>query len=83
MGTNGSPAEAVRRSTTGCRASRSLSGDRAAQIVEQAQLEFEDAFVGTENFLLVLLQRRRDETLAAGDRLFAMVIGRDGVEIRL
>ena len=32
--------------------------------------------VGAEHLLLVLLQRRGDEALAAGDRLLAMVVGR-------
>ena len=49
---------------------------RAAQRLEQLELALEDPLVGAEHLLLVLLQRRRDEALAAGDRLLAVVVGR-------
>ena len=61
---------------------RRLSGHGAAQRFEQAQFQLEDALVGTKHFLFVLFQRGRDEALAAGNRLFAMVVGRNGVKIR-
>ena len=36
-----------------------------------------------EHLLFVFLQRRRDEALAAGDRLLAVIVGRHGVQVRL
>src|SRR5205823_6291768 len=47
------------------------------------ELALENPLVGAEHLLFVLLQRRRDEALAAGNRLLAVVIGRDGMEVRL
>ena len=42
----------------------------------------ENALVGAEHLLFVFLQRRRDEPLAAGDRLLPVVVGRHRVQIR-
>ena len=54
-----------------------------AQLLEDLQLALEDPLVGAEHLLLVLLQRRRGEPLAAGNRLLPLVVGRDGVQVRL
>ena len=62
---------------------RRFGGDRRAQRLEQLELALEDPLVGAEHLLLVFLQRRRDEALAAGDRLLAVVVGRHGVQVRL
>ena len=62
---------------------RRLRGDLGAQPLEQLDLPLEDPLVGAEHLLLVLLQRRRDVALAAGDRLLALVVGRHGVQVRL
>ena len=59
-----------------------LGGDGRAQGVEDLQLALDDAFVGSQNALLVLLQRGSDEALAAGDRLFPVIVGRHRVEVR-
>ena len=50
---------------------------------EQGQLTVGDFLVGPEHLLLVILQRRGDEALAAGDGLLAMVVGRDVGQVRL
>ena len=42
----------------------------------------ENPLVGAEHLLLVLLQRRRDEPLAARDRLLAVIVRRHGMQIR-
>ena len=39
--------------------------------------------VGAEHLLFVVLERRRDEALAAGDRLLAVIVGGHGVQVRL
>ena len=55
---------------------------RRAQRLEDLELALEDALVGAEDLLLVLLERRRDESLAAGDRLLAVVVGRHACQVR-
>ena len=62
---------------------RRLGGDRRAQRLEDLELALEDALVGAQHLLLVLLQRRRDEALAAGHGLLAVVVRRDVVQVRL
>ena len=59
-----------------------FGGDARAKLLEQLDLALENALVGAEDFLLVFLQRRRDEPLAAGDRLLAVVVRRHRVQIR-
>ena len=54
-----------------------------AQRLEDLELAREDALVGAEHLLLVLLQRRRREALAAGDRLLALVVGWHRVQVGL
>ena len=56
---------------------------RRAQLLEELDLALEDPFVGAEHLLFVFFQRRRDEPLAAGDRLLAVIVGRNGVQVRL
>ena len=62
---------------------RRLGRDTSAQLFEQLDLALENALVGAQHLLFVFLQRRRDEPLAAGDRLLAVIVGRDRVQIRL
>ena len=57
--------------------------DARAQRLEELHFALEDPLVGAEDLLLVLLERRRDEALAAGDRLLAVVVRRDVVQVRL
>ncbi len=59
-----------------------FGGDGRAQGVEDLQLALDDALVGSQNLLLVLLQRGSDEALAAGDRLLPVIVGRHRVEVR-
>ena len=54
--------------------SRAAPRDASAQRLEELHLALEDPLVGAEDLLLVLLERRRDEALAAGDRLLAVVV---------
>ena len=56
---------------------------RGAQRLEQLDFALDDPLVGAEHLLFVLLQRRRDEALAAGDGLLAVVVGRHAGEVRL
>ena len=56
---------------------------RPPQRVEDLHLALDDALVRAEDLLFVLLQRRGDEALAAGDGLLAVVVGRHVAEIRL
>ena len=81
-------ASAARTSRRGQRARRVLDARRfgrhlAAQRLEDLQLALEDPLVGAEHLRLVLLERRRGESLAAGDRLLALVVGRHGVKVGL
>ncbi len=62
---------------------RRLGGHRRAQRLEELELALEDPLVGAQDLLLVLLQRRRDEALAAGHGLLAVVVRRDVVQVRL
>ena len=62
---------------------RRLDGNGGAQLIEQLQLALDDPLVRAEDPLLVFLERGRDVTLAAGNRLLPMVIWRDRVEVRL
>ena len=55
---------------------------RAAKLLEELDFALEDPLVGADHLLLVLLQRRRDEPLSAGNRLLAVIVGRNGVQIR-
>ena len=77
------PARPARRARASARAvswiARRLRRDRAAQRLEQLELALEDPLVGAEHLLLVFLERRRDEALAAGDGLLAVVVGRHAV----
>ena len=66
------PARAGASAATRARSRSKISSSRSS-----------DALVGAEHLLFVLLQRRRDEPLAARDRLLAHVVGRDGVQVRL
>src|SRR5439155_10083001 len=61
---------------------RRLRRDSGTQTLEDAQLQFQNTLVGAEDFLFVLFQRRGDETLAAGDRLLAVIVGGYGMKIR-
>src|SRR5262249_55082785 len=71
-----------RQGARSCLYSGSFGRDTPAQLLENSELAFENPFVGTENLLLVLLQRRRDEALTSSNRLLAMVIGRHRVQVR-
>src|SRR5690606_36410455 len=55
--------------------------DLAAQLGEQARLELGNALLGAEHLGLPLLQLGGDVALAVRQRLFALVIGRDAVQI--
>ena len=59
-----------------------FGGDARAKLLEQLDLPLEDPLVGAEHLFFVFLQRRRDEPLASGDGLLAVVVGRNGVQIR-
>ncbi len=61
---------------------RRFGRDRGPQAVEGLDLPLEDPLVGAEDFLLVLLQRRGDEALAAGNRLLANVVGGRRMQVR-
>ena len=54
-----------------------------AHALEQLIFQFHTAFLRAENFAFHLLQLRRDVTLTVGDGLFADVMRRHLVEIRL
>ena len=82
FGERGEHVERRQRARRGLDARR-LGGDLPAQPLEDLELALEDALVGAEHLLLVLLERRRDEALATGDRLLAVVVGRHRVEVRL
>ena len=62
---------------------RRLAADAVAQPFEDLELALENPLVGAEDFLLVFLERRRDEALAAGDRLLPQVVGGHRVQVRL
>ena len=62
---------------------RRLGRHAAAQRLEDLDLALDDALVGAEDLLFVLLERRRDEALAAGNRLLAVVVRRHAAEVRL
>ena len=55
---------------------RRFGRDAGAERLEELELALEDPLVGAEDLVFVLLQRRRDEALAAGNRLLAEVVGR-------
>ena len=55
---------------------------RPAQLLEELDLALQDPLVGAQDFLFVLLQRRRDEALAAGDGLLAVIVRRHRVQVR-
>src|SRR5215469_5301396 len=54
---------------------RSLRGDGFAHLPIEATFDFDDAFVGFEDFALVILQFRRSEALCVHECLFPSVIG--------
>jgi hypothetical protein len=56
-------------------------GDPRPQVLEDPRLDLEDPLVRVEHPVLVLLELRRDEPLAAGDRLLAHVVGGDEGEV--
>ncbi len=62
---------------------RSLRGDARPQGVENLHLAFENSFVGADDLFLVRFESRSDESLAAGNGLLAMVVGRHVRQIRL
>ena len=77
-------------STSSAATARAVSSTRAeaadtvaAQRLEELELALDAALVGAEHLLLVLLERRRDEALAAGDRLLADVVVGHRVQVRL
>ncbi len=82
LGERGQDVECRDRPRRGLDARR-LGRYRGAQRLEDLQLPLENPLVGAEHFFFVLLERRRDEPLAAGDRLLAVVVGRHRVQIRL
>ena len=60
-----------------------FGGDPEAKLFEQLDLPLQDTLIGTQNLFFVLLERWRDEPLASGYGLFAMVVRWNGVQIRL
>ena len=62
---------------------RSLRCDARPHAVEDLDLELETPLVGAEHLLLVLFERRRDEALAAGNRLLPVIVGRNAAEVRV
>ena len=62
---------------------RRLGRDAGAQRLDQLELAFDAALVGAEHLLFVRLQRRRDEALAAGNRLLADVVVGRRMQVRL
>src|SRR5207244_12644326 len=50
---------------------------------EDLELAREAPLARAEHVLLVLLERRRDEALAAGNRLLAVIVGRHRAQVRL
>ena len=64
-----------------CLDSRRFCGHRTDKCFEELELAFKNPLVSAEHFFFVFFQRRRDETLAAGDGLLAQVVGRDGVQV--
>ncbi len=81
------PARPARRAPPGPRAVSSTRGasavDPRAQRLEELELALDGALVGAEHLLLVVLERRGDEALAAGDRLLADVVVGHRVEVGL
>ena len=61
---------------------RRFRGDRRPNAVEDLDLALENPLVCAEHAVLVFLQGRRDEPLASGDGLFAVIVGRDRGEVR-
>ena len=72
-----------RQGAGGVENARRLGGHTCAQRLEELELALEDPLVGAEHLLLVLLERGRDEALAAGNGLLAVIVGRHRVEVRL
>src|SRR5271165_7566777 len=62
---------------------RGLGGDARAEIKEELAFDFEDAFVGGEDFALVFLEFGRGEAFGVDEGLLALVIGGGVGEIRL
>ncbi len=79
-----SAAEDVERGQRACGVlnARRFGGDAAAQVLEDLQLALEDSLVGAEYLGLVLLERSRGEPFAAGDGLLALIVVRNGVQVR-
>ena len=55
---------------------RRFGGHALSQRFEELELAFDDALVGAEHLLFVFLERRRDEALAAGNGLLAVIVAR-------
>ena len=61
---------------------RRLAGHARAERLEQLELARQNPLVGAEHLIFVVLERGRDEALAAGNRLLARVVGRHRAEVR-
>src|SRR5438132_8200162 len=55
---------------------RRFRGDGRTELLEHLELALEDPLISADDLLFVLFERRGDEPLAAGNRLFAMIVGR-------
>ena len=53
------------------------------QICEQLRLQGAQSLLGAEHLRLVLLELGRHEALASGDRLLALIVGGDELQIRV
>ena len=62
---------------------RAAPARRARRSSKMRRLQGEDPLVGAQDAVLVLLELRGDEALAARDRLLADVVGGDVAEVRL
>ena len=64
----------ARQRRGGARQRRVLGRQRRDQLGEQLRLERAEPLLGAQHLGFVLLELRRDEALAAGDRLLAPVV---------
>src|SRR5262249_27787602 len=60
-----------------------LSADLLAQPLKYFKLQLVPAFLGVKDYLLLLLEFRRDKTLRVGERLFADVFGGNLCKLRI
>src|SRR5690242_2071795 len=60
-----------------------LASDGRAQLREQAALDFNDLFLGVENFRFVFLQFGRGKSLCSDQSLFALIVRGNQVQIGL